>query len=87
MLDIPAAIRAIEDRRQSQNEACDRAIDALKLIASGTGEMIPHRHTVGRPPGRPRKRRLSPEGRQAIVAALKRRWAQARKQGRTNLAK
>ena len=87
MLDIPGAIAAIEERRKSQNEAFDRAIDAMRMIAAGTGEMIPHRH-VGRPPGRPRKniRRLTPEGRQAIVAALKRRWVQAKRQGKTNLA-
>ena len=68
MSDIAAVISQLE----TQREAIQRALEALRGI-SGSSSLSSAKSTA--PRGRPRKRRLSPEGRARIIAATKRRWA------------
>jgi hypothetical protein len=83
MADINDIIRRLEQQR----EGIDRALEALRAVGGGAVS-APAR----RGPGRPKKtataaapapvkakRRLSPEGRARIIAALKKRWADAKK--------
>src|ERR1039458_6375356 len=71
---------------EQQKAAIERAISALRDIG-GSAPAAVKKARRGRPPGRPKaaapapapapakKRRLSPEGRKAIIDALKKRWA------------
>ena len=71
---------------EGQRAAIERAISALRDIG-GSAPAAVKKARRGRPPGRPpaasptpapapvKKRRLSPEGRKAIIDALKKRWA------------
>ena len=81
MNDVDSIISQLED----QKGAIERAISALREISAPEASSV-KKSKRGRPPGRaaavngsgsalPKKRRLSPEGRQRIVEALKKRWA------------
>jgi len=72
---------------EKQRVAIDKALSALREVASGTATAGVRR--VGRPPGpakaaapaaapKRRRRKLSAEGRKAIIAAAKKRWAEHR---------
>jgi hypothetical protein len=73
-------VESIISQLEQQKTAIERAISALRDIT--TPEPVPvKRGRPGRPPGRPpavakKRRRLSPEGRQRIIEALKKRWAE-----------
>ena len=71
MSDIAAVISQLE----TQREAIQRALQALRGI-SGSSSSSSAKGVALR--GRPRKRRLSPEGRARIIAATKKRWAAQR---------
>jgi hypothetical protein len=60
---------------EKQRSAIDRAISALR---EATGLSPSARTVAPSVDGRPRKRRLSPEGRRRIIEATKRRWAAKR---------
>ena len=62
---------------EQQRDAIVRALEALRSFGGGT-EAAPATKRRGRPPGSGRKRVLSPEGRQRIIEATKRRWAAVR---------
>jgi hypothetical protein len=71
-------IKDVVVRLEQQKSAIDKALEALRGIESGDG----HRSGVelaeeGPKRGRPAKRKggMSPEGKQRLIAALKRRWA------------
>jgi hypothetical protein len=72
--DFDGIIASLELQRQ----AIERALEALREV-TGTG--APAAGKRGRPAGKTigTKRVLSPEGRKAIIAATKRRWAAAKK--------
>jgi hypothetical protein len=69
-------IEGIISELEQQREAIDRAITALREITSGgTRQATPTRAAAS--PQR-KKRRLSPEGRERIAEALRKRWAAKR---------
>ena len=74
MNDFDGVIASLEQQR----EAIERALEALREV---TGTKEPATKKRGRPVGKtaggPVKRVLSPDGRAAIIAATKRRWAAA----------
>lgn len=77
MNDIDGIIKSLEQQRA----AVVRALEALQGVG-GTHEPEPKRR--GRPAGKKtgavkKKRVLSPEGRERIIAATKKRWAAVRK--------
>lgn len=80
MNDLSKIVAQLEEQR----DAIDRALKALREIGGSSGavrvaatsaaaSVAPAGKKKG--PGRPRKRRLSEEGRQRIIEAAKRRWA------------
>ncbi len=74
MNDFDGIIATLEQQRA----AIQRVLEALREV-TGTGFSATKKR--GRPPGKKTgaKRVLSPEGRAAIIAATKRRWAAAKK--------
>jgi hypothetical protein len=75
MTDIDTIIGSLEQQRT----AIERALEALRGVGSTNA---PVTKKCGRPAGKKApgtKRVLSPEGREAIIAATKRRWAAVRK--------
>ncbi len=79
MKDVESIISQLEE----QKAAIENAISALRDVSAPQAAPV-KRGRPGRPPGRPpavakkQRRRLSPEGRQRIIAALKKRWAEKR---------
>ena len=71
--DLTSIIASLEQQRT----AIDRALEALRGLGGQIGTQ-PATKRRGRPPGSGRKRVLSPEGRQRIIEATKRRWAAVR---------
>jgi hypothetical protein len=68
----------ILDQLRSERARIDEAITALEQI-NGTAARR------GRPrlaPGRPRRRRLSPEGRRRLSEMMKKRWAERRRRAK-----
>jgi hypothetical protein len=77
-------VKSIISQLERQKSAIDRAIGALREV-TGAGLVQPT--VTGAPQKRARKkRRLSPEGRQRIIDAAKRRWAM-KKAGQASGAK
>lgn len=84
MADVDNIISDLEQQR----DAIERAIEALREIAGGGTDAPVKSNRPGRPRGSGSagvsaapartKRRLSPEGRNRIVEALKKRWAAKR---------
>jgi hypothetical protein len=75
LTDIETIIASLEQQRT----AIERALEALREVGSSAAPATKKR---GRPAGKKApgtKRVLSPEGREAIIAATKRRWAAVRK--------
>ena len=76
MTDIESIIASLEQQRA----AIERALEALRDVSVTNG---PATNKRGRPAGKKaagrKKRVLSAEGRARIIAATKRRWADARK--------
>ncbi len=68
-------INRIIERLERQRAAIDRAIGALREIASDTSTGPVRSAPV---PKKGRKRRLSPEGRARIAEAARKRWAAKR---------
>jgi hypothetical protein len=68
---IASAISELEQ----QKEAIDRALAALRAIGTSGTVRAASSNSAG---GSPTKRRLSAEGRQNIIAALNKRWAEKR---------
>ena len=75
------ALKDIIERLEQQKMAIERALSALRDI-EGTGGDHSTRTSVVRPAGTKRKGGMTPEGRQRLVAALKRRWAAKKAAGR-----
>ncbi len=73
MINVENVISQLERQRS----AIDRAISALR---EATGVSPSAKVASSSVNGRPRKRRLSPEGRRRIIEATKRRWAAKRAQ-------
>ena len=73
MNEITNIIRQLEQ----QQAAIQRALSALREI--GGGGAVATTKATTKSAG-PRKRRLSPEGRKRIADAMKKRWAERRKQ-------
>jgi len=65
-------IAAVVSQLKQERDRIDAAIRALE--------------GGGAKPGRPKGRRMSAEGRAKIAAAVRRRWAAARKSGKSTLA-
>lgn len=69
-----------------------RLTDARAILLSGTaaktgkGPGRPKGSKNAKPAAAPRKRKLSPEGRKRIAEAMKRRWAERRKQAAKSAA-
>ena len=74
MSDFDGIIASLEQQRA----AIERALEALREVS---GTSAPATKKRGRPPGKKTgvKRVLSPEGRAAIIAGAKKRWAAAKK--------
>lgn len=72
-MDIARVIAGLEQQRAS----IDRAISALREI-EGSQPSPQIVSNTGKKRGRPRKSRLSPEGRRRIVEAAKKYWAERR---------
>ncbi len=70
-------IQSIVSELKNERDRLDHAIRALEGVSSATDR--------GRTPKR--KRVMSAEARAKIAAAARRRWAAARKAGKTNLAR
>jgi hypothetical protein len=68
---IASAISELEH----QKDAIDRALSALRAIATTSQKPGATNNSAGVSPG---KKRLSAEGRRNIIAALKKRWAEKR---------
>jgi hypothetical protein len=99
-LGISAEIRKISRRQQMEVSRILAEIDAqisklqqARALLSGDGTKT--KRGPGRPKGSSKaagaakkstKRRLSPEGRKRIADAMKKRWAERRKQGAKSLA-
>ena len=60
---------------EKQRSAIDRALSALREV---TGAAAASSAGNGIPQGKRKKRHLSPEGRQRIIEAIRRRWAAQR---------
>ena len=79
MTDIESIIGSLEQQRS----AIERALEALRDVS---GASVPAAKKRGRPPGKKAsasgKRVLSQEGRASIIAAAKKRWALAKKEGK-----
>lgn len=78
-----AGLKRAESQLQRQLEGVRNALAALER---GTGGQRRGRPAKGSVPVRRRRRRLSAAGRAKLRASAKRRWAEARKAGRTRLA-
>jgi hypothetical protein len=77
-----AGLKRAETQLQRQLEGVRNALAALESGATGTQRGRPaSAHTPRR-----RRRRLSAAGRAKLRASAKRRWAEARKAGRTRLS-
>lgn len=79
-----AEINHIITSLEQQLAAVERALSALRSVAGIAGSEANTPRRRGRPPGSKsdtagQKRVLSPEGRQRIIEATRRRWAAARK--------
>ena len=72
MNEIENIIRQLEQQRAS----IDRALEALREI-TGIGAPVGAKRR-GRPPGKKRRRGMSPEGRARIGEATRKRWAEKR---------
>ena len=73
MKDVASIISQLEE----QKTAIERAISALRDVTGSEKAAPVKRRKPGRPPAVAKKRRrLSPEGRQRIIDALKKRWAE-----------
>ena len=75
-------VDSIISQLEGQRSAIERAIAALRDI-SAPGPAVVKRGRTGRPPGpvstpKKKKRRLSDEGRERIIEALRKRWAKKR---------
>ena len=68
-------INRIIERLERQRTAIDRALDALRDIATETASEPARRAPATK---KSRKRRLSPEGRARIAEAARKRWAEKR---------
>jgi hypothetical protein len=68
----------ILEQLRSERARMDEAITALEQITGRPGRR-------GRPrlaPGRPRRRRLSPEGRRRLSEMMKKRWAERKRRAK-----
>ena len=68
-------IASVISELEQQREAIDQALSALRGIGASTMNAGTTNNRAGAPR---RKARLSAQGRQNIIAALKRRWAEKR---------
>jgi hypothetical protein len=68
-------ITRIIERLERQRAAIDRALDALRDVATDTASRPARRSPATK---KSRKRRLSPEGRARIAEAARKRWAERR---------
>jgi hypothetical protein len=69
--EISQIIRQLEQQRT----AIERALTALRDFSGGSAPQSAAGRPAGGPGRKPRKRRLSPEGRARIAEAARRRWA------------
>ena len=77
---VGGAFSGVIARLEEQMAAIDRALSALRDVEGTAARSAPaaavsERPEEQRPAKKKRKRRLSPEGRARLVAAVKKRWA------------
>jgi hypothetical protein len=70
-------VSKILEELRSERTRIDEAIAALEKVGK-TGA----RGRIGRPPGRPRRRRLTPEGRKRLSEMMKKRWAERKRRAK-----
>jgi hypothetical protein len=78
--ELTGGFHGIVARLEQQRDAIDRALSALRDVEgtaapSAPAAAVSERPVEQRPAKKKRKRRLSPEGRARLVAAVKKRWA------------